>query len=160
MRKRGGTISCARILICDESTSVGRRTKKTTSRDEVSRPFNPVLSGPTLGSESRAIASQETGSINFPKVTVACLLKVMRPLRIKCTVVLRVPFTSFYAVAITLIERVLRVAENVMTVAAVIIKIRIVVPPAVPPPGTEITAMDWSRNNNYAPLLRLSRGSR
>src|SRR4029434_10676058 len=85
------------------------------------------------------VTSREAGAINFTEVPEACLLEVVRALRLKTLRLLAIVLTGFETLLVAMVRGRVGTAEYVLTVA-IIIAIRIV--PIRPPP--EATETEWT----------------
>src|ERR1041384_2123862 len=109
-----------------------------------------------LRSESVVVTPQEARTINLSGVTEAGFLIVVRPLRIVGATMLSIALARLQPILISLPRGLLRIVENVMTVAAVIVEVRIIIPPTPSPKWS----IDRSANNNHASLLCRGRRAR
>ena len=115
-----------------------------------------------MSSPSRTIAicisARKALSVNFSKVAEACFLKVVRSLRIVTAAVFHVSLARLQAIVVTAIECRLRILEDVMAIAAVVIKVWVITElPVVPPWVIERTIDGTISPHNYdSTLLCLS----
>src|ERR1041384_7367098 len=101
-----------------------------------------------LRSESVVVTPQEARTINLSGVTEAGFLIVVRPLRIVGTTMLSIALARLQPILISLPRRLLRIVEDVMTVTAVIVEVRIIAPSTSPE-----WSIDRPANDNHASLL-------
>src|SRR5437660_8527 len=119
--------------------------------------ISSLLTGYFLRPEPVSIASRKSIAVRLREVTEACILEVMRSIRIVTTVMLPVAFAGLQSVVIALVVSPFRTTEDVLvTEAVVVIAERPIAPPGV---------IEWPRSNidpghNHHSTLSLRRSTR
>ena len=104
------------------------------------------------------ITTHKTLPINFSKVSEACLLKVMRPLRIVTAPVLGITLSGLQPIMVAFVPGCIGTVEDVMSITAVVVKVWIVAERPSPTPRTIERPIDWAAHHHDS-TLSLSDGA-